>query len=271
MDPQAVLATAVNPLIARVRVPGQTFPLPSGGLFYTNGELSPDCQNGEVHVYPMTAIDELVMKSVDKVFSGEAVKEIFARCIPQVLKVGALSAKDVDYLLVALRKVSYGSDFTITYQHTCEDAKEHEYAQSLDTFLQGVKSVNAVTKDQVFEFKLPNGQIVKYSPASYNDMVRLYQTQHADLMRGEEPSAEEQLERAIDSVVTLVGAVDDITDRAMIKEWLKSIPISWLRDISTGAQPTTTWGVSFEVDLVCKDCKEPLRVPTPLNPISFFI
>lgn len=261
-----------NPLIRRIRIPGQTFPLPSGGLFYNNGELAPNCTNGEIHVFPMTAVDELVMKSVDKVFSGEAVKEVFGRCIPDVLKPGELSAKDVDYLLIALRKVSYGPTFTITYQHDCEDSDEHEYEVSLDMFLQKTTQVNPVTMRESFSMELPNGQRVHFRPSTYNDVVAMYQSQHADYVNGDKAlSTEETLDRVMTGAAILIGDVDGITDRTMIVEWLRTLPIMWLRDISIAAADTTSWGIKFEVPLVCKDCKAELVVPTPLNPINFFI
>jgi len=49
----------INPLIERAYVPGETHTLPSGGLFYKNGELSNDVKNGEITVNPMTAIMKL--------------------------------------------------------------------------------------------------------------------------------------------------------------------------------------------------------------------
>lgn len=263
---------AINPLLTRVRVPGQTFPLPSRGLFYTNGELSPEVVEGELHVYPMTAIDELVMKSVDKVFSGEAVKEIFGRCVPGVLKVGALSAKDIDFLLVALRKVSYGPEFDITYTHNCEGAKEQEYTATLDSFIQAAKTINPVTKRDQFAFTLPNGQIVNFQPATYDDIIKVYQAQYSLEMAGdvgEEPA--DALARVLESVAILIGDVDGTADRANVVEWLRTIPVLWLREISAAAQKTTSWGITFEVPIVCKDCGAALSVPTPLNPISFFI
>ena len=263
----------VNPLLQRVRLPGQTFPLPSGGLFYNNGELAPNVVNGEIHVYPMTAIDELVMKSVDKVFSGQAIKETFARCIPDVKKVGALSAKDVDFLLVALRKVSYGASFEVNYQHDCTDSKEHEYSVTLDTFLSTTKTINPVSMRTDFEFVLENGQKVLFKPATYDDIVKVYQEQHAEVngISDESETDETRLDRLMNSVSILIGSVDGVTDRANILEWLKTIPILWLKALSTAARDTTEWGIKFDLSLTCKDCGAEVLVPTPLNPISFFI
>ena len=260
----------VNPLMQRVRIPGETFTLPSGGVFYTNGELSPEVQNGEIHVYPMTAIDELIMKSVDKVFSGEAVKEIFGRCIPAVIRPGDLSAKDVDFLLVALRKVSYGPTFEMTYKHDCENAGNQTYDVELDQYVRRVQRLNATTIKQTFEYRLENGQVVTFKPASYDDIVKLYQDQHAQSLT-EEVTDAEALRRMFVVIISMIEKVDNITDPDMIMEWLQGLPVLWLQALSAAARDTTNWGIQFEVDVVCKDCGATVKVPTPLNPISFFM
>jgi hypothetical protein len=261
----------VNPLLQRVRIPGETFTLPSGGVFYTNGELAPDIENGEVHVYPMTGIDELIMKSVDKIINGEAVKEVFARCIPGVVKPGELSAKDVDYLLVALKKVSYGPTFDVNYTHDCEDAEQHTYELPLDMFLRGAKTVNPTTVRTAFQYRLENGQVVHFKPASYDDVVKVFQLQQIDDASEEEPSQTEVLHRLLMSVTILIDKVDETSDRDMIVQWMKTLPVSWLQSISDAAVATTQWGVEFNVPIKCIDCGAELVIPTPLNPISFFI
>ena len=65
MNPQ-VDSSSTNPLLARVKIPGRIFQLPSAGIFYKNGELAEGIENGEVHVHPMTALDEINMKNPDK-------------------------------------------------------------------------------------------------------------------------------------------------------------------------------------------------------------
>jgi len=116
-----------NPLLQRIQMPGETFRLPSGGLFYEKGILSEKVVDGEIHVFPMTGIDEITLKTPDLLFSGNAVKQVFSRCIPDVLQPGKLLAKDVDFLIICLRKVSFGSEMDLTYTHFREKAKEHNY------------------------------------------------------------------------------------------------------------------------------------------------
>ena len=65
-----------NPLLSKLNMPGATFKLPSCGLFYTSGEITPDVVDGEVHVQPMTGYDELLLKSPDMLFSGQGVNKV---------------------------------------------------------------------------------------------------------------------------------------------------------------------------------------------------
>lgn len=268
VQPQNVMRT--NPLLQRIRVPGESFTLPSRAIFYQEGVLSPDVTDGEIHIYPMTAIDELIMKTPDKLFSGDAIREVFSRCIPSVLKPGELSAKDVDFLLVCLRKVSYGNSFELTYTHTCENPEQHSYTFELSTFLRGSKSLNPVQTGATFSHSFENGQLIKFKPATYDDVVKIYQMEQGNA-RDDSMVPEEQLRQLLVSVSTLIESVDGTTDRDSILEWLEAIPISWLNELATAAKNTTDWGMSFDVKLTCNDCKEEVSVPTPLNPISFFM
>lgn len=60
-----------NPLLEKVQIPGEKFRMPSGGIFYNKGELEENIEEGEVYVHPMNAMDELTLKSPDKLLSVE--------------------------------------------------------------------------------------------------------------------------------------------------------------------------------------------------------
>ena len=74
----------VNPLLERARLPGQTFTLPSKGLFYKHGEVDDSvlAAKGEVMVYPMVTLDEINIKTPDKLLNGTAITDVFKRCMP---------------------------------------------------------------------------------------------------------------------------------------------------------------------------------------------
>ncbi len=254
-----------NPLLARIRMPGETFRLPSGGIFYTNDELHESVRDGEVHVEPMTAVDEIVMKSPDKLFSGDAVNEVFGRCIPQIRQPGQLLAKDVDHLLICLRKVSYGNDMELNYTHDCEDAKEHSYIIQIDDLIKTSRVIDP-TALTAFNIKLENDQVVILAPVRFEDYTRLLQSGEGN----QERTPEEWKDVMLDSLRDVIQSVDTITDKAFIREWLEKVPAGWLKKIYAGIEQTSDWGPTFETSILCRDCNEQTTLVAPLNPIAFF-
>lgn len=271
-DPTTVPPTAtsqpqapVNPLMEQIRIPGQTYQIPSQGIFYKNGELASDVTNGEVHVYPMTTIDEIIIRTPDKLFSGDAIKDVFRRCIPSILKPTELFSKDVDFLMVCLRQVSYGENFDVMHTHDCENATSQEYVIQMNQFIKSTKQINPTTLTNQFEITLGNKQHVKLHPIRYKDVLALMQVFE------EEITPELQQQRMADTLTTLVSDVDGTSDKKMIHEWLINIPIKWAKELSRAIDSTTEWGPDFTVNVKCKDCGETTMITVPMNPVSFFI
>lgn len=255
-----------NPLLSRIKLPGETFRLPSGGLFYTKEEaiLSDDVIDGEITIAPMTALDEIALKTPDLLFSGKAVDQVFARCIPQIKRPGRLLSKDVDFLLVCLRKVSYGPDMEITYTHTCDKAKSHSYIVNVDHFIKKSKRIDPTRLTSDFTVKLPNGQTVKMIPIQFDSYIELMQAADAD------QTPEEQAKRLYNSVSKLITSVDNVTDKAQIVEWLGKITPAMMKQITGAIDKTTEWGPDFMAKIKCKDCGKEEAVQAPLNPLAFF-
>jgi hypothetical protein len=72
-----------NPLRKYFRQPAIHLRLPSGGKFYPDGvvDLPP---NGEIPIYPMTAVDEIITRTPDALFNGSAVPDILKSCVPNI-------------------------------------------------------------------------------------------------------------------------------------------------------------------------------------------
>lgn len=258
--------TPVNPLLGRVQLPGESFTLPSRSLFYTNGEVSERCrQTGEIHIHPMTAIDEIVLRSPDKVLSGDAVMEVFQRCIPDVVQPHELLQKDLDFLVAALRKVSYGETLEMVQKHNCEGAKENTYPINMAEMISRSKSIDPTTMAGIFTLTLENGQVVSLEPMRYKDVLLMMQTVNDDVLN---PEVQEMY--LLTSLCNVVKSVDEISDKSMIEEWVRTIPISWAHQLSEAIDKTAAWGPDFVVHTTCKDCGEALEIQAPMNPISFF-
>lgn len=258
-----------NPLLSGLRLPGETFRLPSQGLFYVDGELDDTVINGEVEVYPMTAIEEIILSTPDKLLSGKAVIEIFTRCIPQIKNPGALLSRDVDFLLVCLRMVTFGPTMEIVFQHNCEGSKEHHYTVSLQDMIRTTRSIDATKLNDEYTYTLPNNQVVRLKPMTYVDVVKLFQT--TAMTKTDDLSEAEAHQLVVDTLVGVIKDVDGVSDRDFIAEWLTTISLGWKRSIEKAAQSVSQWGTEFVTHQMCKDCKEALTIGVSANPVNFFM
>ena len=70
-----------NPLSRYFRQPAIYIKLPSGGQGYPPGVIDMPA-NGELPIYPMTALDEITSRTPDALFNGSAVMGIMSSCVP---------------------------------------------------------------------------------------------------------------------------------------------------------------------------------------------
>lgn len=257
-----------NPLLAALRIPGETFRLPSQGLFYDEGVLDESVKNGEVEVYPMTAIDEIIISTPDKLLSGKAISEVFARCIPQIKQTHKLLAKDVDFLMVCLRMVSFGQFMEVVYTHQCKDAKEHTYNVDLQAMIRAAKSIDPTTLSQEYVSVLSNGQKVHLKPMTYGDIIELYQD--TMLSKTEEMDEREAEKIVVNTISSVVSNVDGISDRNMIKEWAIHLPLGMKKQIQKDINSVGDWGIEMKSRHICQDCGDEMDLRISANPVNFF-
>lgn len=263
------LQETANPLLNALRIPGETFRIPSQGLFYEKGTLDQSVKDGELELYPMTAIDEIILSTPDKLLSGKAILEVFAHCIPQVKNPHALLAKDVDFLMVCLRLVSFGQFIDVLYTHNCENASEHTYSIDIQQIIRETRSLDPTTTHQEYQVVLKNGQIVKLRPMTYGDVVDLYQSTMS--MKTDSDLEEKEAERMIVGTLgSMISSVNDISDRALISEWIRQIPLGYKKQIQTSLQSVGEWGIDMKASHICKDCGEVVELRVSTNPVNFF-
>lgn len=127
-----------NPLRQYFRQPAIYIKLPSGGKNYPEGSLEWPA-NGELPVYPMTAVDEITYRTPDALFNGTAVVDVIKSCIPNILDPWSMPATDVDTALVAIRIASYGHN--MEFETVCPHCTESsEFGLDLRTVLDQMRS-----------------------------------------------------------------------------------------------------------------------------------
>ena len=104
--------TSNNPLRQFFRRPAVYLKLPSRGQYWAPGSLDLP-ENGELPVYPMTAIDEISYRTPDALFNGQAVINVVQSCVPSILDAGKIPNMDLNALMVAIRIASYGHSLDV--------------------------------------------------------------------------------------------------------------------------------------------------------------
>lgn len=254
-----------NPLLTKVRMPGRTFQLPSHGALYKD-ELEPSVQNGEIHVHPMSALTEINLKNPDLLFNGKALEAVVAECVPGIRKPLELYGRDIDALLLFLRLVTYGSEYRIEVKHDCDGAKQHSYTVNLEELLMSMKQLDPTIIEQKRIVTLPTGQKVFTRPMRFSDVIELFhQTGNK-----KELTPEDIRQLAIVNLMCMIEQVDEVSDVALIREWVQSLTTPMVNRVTEAASELNKWGPDQIVTLKCRDCGADMKVELPLNPVSFF-
>lgn len=258
---------SANPLLQKLQMPGRIFKLPSGGLFYNNGELDASVVNGEIHVHPISAIAEINLKNPDMLFSGAAVERVFKECIPDIKKASELYGKDVDAIMCFLRMVTYGSTYEVTAKHNCTDAKNHTYAINLDEVVNTAKPLDPTTAQKQYSTTLRNGQVIELEPIRFKHVIQLLQTMDKE---NNKLTPEEIQDGMIKNTLNTIKSVDGVSDRMFVEEWLRKIPAPIMNQIADLIDTSNEWGLDYVRQVKCKDCQEEFSLELPVNPVSFF-
>ncbi len=151
-----------NPLKQYFRRPSIYLKLPSGGVGYPLGSLN-RTENGELPVYPMTAIDEITSKTPDALFNGSAVVEIIKSCVPDITDPWSIPSTDLDAILIAIRSAAQGNEMEI--ESECPSCKEvANYGINLIGILQTMKPGDYTKELQISDL------FIKFRPLTYREM-----------------------------------------------------------------------------------------------------
>jgi ribosomal protein L32 len=269
-----------NPLQKYFRQPKLFVSLPSKGLYYPENTLSGDYNN--VPIMAMTGMDEIIMKTPDALFNGEATVKIIESCCPYIKDARSVPSLDIDTLLIAIRMATYGE--TITVGHTCKNCgTENEYEVQLPTLLehyQNKKFHNILEIDELqFVFK----------PLSYADMTATNienfklqkmlgqipglpveeRQQHLDSIY--EKLAEIQVQVFLLSIESIKTPETLVTEKEFIREFLANADKRIYKAIKEKLESNRDeWNVP-KLAVKCNNCGTDDSVEVRLDQSNFFV
>lgn len=274
--------TSNNPLRQFFRQPAIYFRLPSQGQYWAPGALDMP-ENGELPVYPMTAIDEISYRTPDALFNGQAVINVVQSCVPNIKNAGKIPSTDLNALMVAIRIASYGHNMDIN--STCPACKnEDEFSADLRVILD-----NLHAPDYNKTIDLGDLQII-FKPSTYEEQNKsaMEQFERQKLLQqldsvgvsDEERNRvlSESLKQITDLTIILIsksiaaievpGAV--VTDAEQIKEFLRESDRTVFKQIRDHVISLTQEAQIKPLDVECTECQHKYQQEINMDMASFF-
>jgi len=272
--------SSLNPLLAKIKLPGRVFQLPSKGLFYPVGMFAESVKDAEVQVKPMSALTEIKVRSADLLYSAKVIGEVCAECVPEILKPELLLSKDVDALFLFLVAATYGNTKTIKSMHNCKKSEAHDYQVDLEKIIGSPNNKILEHRAVLYRCELPNGQVVNLKPVSFQDsieMMLLRQAISRKELNSEVITHREMEDLVVRDLMSVIESVTDglerdaltVTDRTSISEWVRGLSRTYDDLIVEAAVRAAEWGFNFTVKLKCKDCGAEYDHEMELNPVNF--
>jgi|TARA_R110002074_G_scaffold22542_8_gene68697 hypothetical protein len=272
-----------NPLISAYRKPTLYISLPSGGQYYDpKPKLSVD---GELAIYAMTARDELISKTPDALFNGEATAALITSCCPDIANATQIPINDLLVILLGIRQASYGRSLDVDVK--CPECEEMNML-SLD----GARLLGAfATQDHSNKLELDNKFTVHVKPYNLEDrtLLQIQQVKQRkmidDLTSEEIPEGDRAdmfgrtfidiAELTIELIANCIYAVkapesEEITDSEMIKEWLQSITKADYDVIKERVDELSDSGFNSKFKAQCQSCEHTWETDIDLDIANFF-
>lgn len=271
-----------NPLQQYFRRPSVFLKLPSGGAGYPEGTIDLP-ENGEIPIYPMTAIDEITARTPDALYNGSAVVEIIKSCAPNIKDPWLVSNVDLDPILVAIKTATHGNSLDIeTLCPKCDETSKYgvNLAAVLGSFSPG---------DYATPLSIGEDIKIKFKPLSFRRInetnVQQFQfqkaiqalTQMTDEIQRSEKSKEVLLELNAISTDVLADSIEyikvpsaTVMDHAFILEFLKNIDTTAYDLIKNHSIMLKQSTESKPLNVKCTACSHEYKQPFSINVSDFF-
>lgn len=271
-----------NPLAKYFRKPGMYVTLPSKGKF-TKPEDIQFSITGEVEVFPMTAADEIISKNPDGLLNGHSVEKILKSCVPGIKDPMSLPTQDVDYLLLAIKKVSSGDIYEISRK--CPHCgNDHGYSISLEEKLNEIIFLN-----DDYSVRINDEVIIHLKPHTYASTTKMAlaafeETKMFQSMMDNELSSDDkikyfnesyekiaslQLDIMSECVYKVITPEDEVVNHEFIKQFILNTDSKTISKIKDKLSEIGKSGIDYNITLDC-ECGKEFDTSIILDPSHFF-
>lgn len=269
-----------NPLQKYYRQPKIFLSLPSKGSYYPENNIQGDPLN--LPVYGMTGMDEILFKTPDALFTGEAVVDVIKSCIPAITDPWSIPQTDIDSILIAIRIATYGENMPFGFKCSkCEE--ENEVELYLPNTLDYFQSLTFVPSISIGDIE------IYFKPLTYRDQTQIalqsYQLQKKLFNISKEADEQEKTEnlnqatKEINNIQyesfkkCLLGIEADgklYTDQEIIDEWYTNTDRTYYKQIKDHLVETRNkWSLPDQIT-ACSECGHENKIPVGFDNSNFF-
>jgi hypothetical protein len=278
-----VVKTPQNPLSKYFRQPAIYLKLPSGGKYWDEGSLDMPI-TGDIPVYPMTARDEITLRTPDALMNGTSVVEVVQSCCPSIKNAWKMPSIDVDAVLIAIRIASYGANMEV--DTNCPECKTENNNQLDLTYILGnIKPpsyVDPVDVDQL-RIKLKPQEFIginRQNIISYEEQ-RMVQAL-ADIDSDTEAKASilsQSMSKLVDVGLDVVTASTEyieledgtqVTQQTYIREFYQHANGAVIRKIQDTLAKRNAEAAIKNQKVKCSNCELEYQVPLAFDYSNFF-
>jgi hypothetical protein len=279
---------ADNPLKKYFRQPAIYIKLPTQGMWYLDNEISAN-EDGEVAVYGLTAMDDIMLNTPDAMLNGKALEGVIQHCVPDVHNVKSLLVPDLEALFLGIKTASTGGKYEIericpncqhdnNFEISCEAIlNTMNYMEESDTVLLLDDELEVRVKPYSFEMR----QMFLQKQFEEDRTLKAIDDANKDL---DDFSKAEILAQSIEklslitfelvsrSIVSVKLLKQDIvvTDKADINEWLINISKQKADAVIKTVNNLNSIGPNKTVPALCEKCNHNWMEELTFDPISFF-
>jgi len=266
------------------RMAGPHIKLATNGAYFPPGTIELTA-SGDIPVYPMTAADELLLKSPDALMSGLALEKLFESCVPAIKFPRLISVPDLDVLLLAIRVATYGDKMSLSAN--CPKCKEeNSFDCDLPSLLSTLKftdsdgsvKLNDEITVHVRPYNLENA--TKMALVTFEETRRLQGLETAGQLDGVGRASEVNKTMDIlnkmnqqttaDCINSIVVPEGIVTDKSEIYDFMVNIPKGYSELIDKKITSLNKSGIDKGIKVSCISCEHEWHTEVEFDPANFF-
>jgi len=272
-----------NPLAKHFRQPAVFIKLPSEGRYYPPETLSLPA-NGEVGVMPMTAKDEIILRTPDALMNGQGVVSVIESCVPAIKNAWALPTIDLDMLLMAIRIATYGNGMDVN--SACSHCK-HDNLHQVDLG----NLITRIGTPNYNETIVIDNLTIKFKPLNYlqsnsNNIVKFEEQRIIDLLNREnmDPEARKaqfdvHIKKIVDSNTNIIAQSTEsittesgeiVTDQQFITEFYFNASNKVMKQVQIKLQDIAKTSNLPPARVMCEECENTYDVEITFDYGNFF-